>query len=162
MGSERRNDMKNDDHPEIIAFPPLIFLVWAAVGVGFHFVRPMPLLPRSLALWIGIGVLGVAGGLAISAYRAMILIGTNIRPDQPTLAIARSGPYRFTRNPMYLGLCLLLVATGFLFDDWVVLLMVIPLVLVLHFGVVLREERYLEAKFGEAYLELKREVRRWV
>jgi protein-S-isoprenylcysteine O-methyltransferase Ste14 len=57
---------------------------------------------------------------------------------------------------------LLQVAIGFLVEDWVAFLLVVPLALVLHFGVILREERYLEAKFGEQYLTLKREVRRWL
>ena len=63
---------------------------------------------------------------------------------------------------MYLALCLLQVALGFFLNDWITLLFVIPLALVLHFGVILREERYLEAKFGEEYRALKRGVRRWI
>ena len=88
--------------------------------------------------------------------------GTNIRPDRPALTIVRSGPYRSTRNPMYLSLCLLQLALGFVLDGWIPLLFAIPLLLILHFGVILREESYLEAKFGEQYLALKREVRRWI
>jgi len=78
------------------------------------------------------------------------------------VTIVRTGPYRFTRNPMYLSLCLAQVAIAFVVDDWVALLLVIPLALILHFGVVVREERYLEAKFGAQYLALKKEVRRWI
>jgi len=67
-----------------------------------------------------------------------------------------------TRNPMYLALCLLQVALGFFLNDWITLLFVVPLALIMHYGVVLREERYLTVKFGEPYLELKRAVRRWL
>jgi len=63
---------------------------------------------------------------------------------------------------MYLALCLLQVALGFFLNDWITLLFAIPLVLLLHFGVILPEERYLTAKFGESYLALKREVHRWI
>ena len=63
---------------------------------------------------------------------------------------------------MYLALCLLQVALGFFLNDWITLFFVVPLALILHYGVVLREERYLVAKFGEPYLELKRNVRRWI
>ena len=63
---------------------------------------------------------------------------------------------------MYLALCVLQVGLSFLLNDWIALLFVIPLALVLHYGVILREERYLEATFGEEYLALKREVRRWI
>ena len=63
---------------------------------------------------------------------------------------------------MYLSLCLLQLALGFVLDGWIPVLSAIPLMLILHFGVVLREERYLEAKFGEQYLAFKRGVRRWM
>src|SRR5207237_8169133 len=79
-----------------------------------------------------------------------------------SLGSMRGGPYRFTRNPMYLALCLVQTAIGFFLNDWITLLFVVPLAIVLHFGVILPEERYLEAKFGEPYLDLKREVRRWI
>ena len=88
--------------------------------------------------------------------------GTHVNPAKPALLIVRGGPYRFTRNPMYLALCLVQAGIGFLLNDWITLLFVVPLALVLHFGVILPEERYLEAKFGEQYLALKREVRRWI
>ena len=74
----------------------------------------------------------------------------------------RGGPFRLTRNPMYLALCFLQVALGFLLNDWITLLFVVPLALILHYGVVLREERYLTAKFDALYLQYKREVRRWI
>ena len=88
--------------------------------------------------------------------------GTNVNPAKPALLIVRGGPYRFTRNPMYLALCLVQMAIGFFLNDWITLLFVVPLAIVLHFGVILPEERYLEAKFGEPYLDLKHEVRRWI
>ena len=154
--------MKAGDNPGVVAFPPLIFAAFAAVGIAMHFIAPVPLLPDWPARVVGIGLVFLAGTLALWARRVMVAAGTNIRPDLPALTIVRDGPYRFTRNPMYLSLCLLQVAIGFLVDDWVALLLVVPLALVLHFGVILREERYLEAKFGDQYLELKRRVRRWL
>ena len=92
---------------------------------------------------------------------AMKAAGTNVDPAKAALTIVRGGPFRFTRNPMYLALCLLQVALGFFLNDWLTLLFVVPLALILHCGVFLREERYLTAKFGEPYLQLKHEVRRW-
>jgi len=154
--------MKDGDNPGVLAFPPLIFAIFAAVGIGIHFLMPVHLLAYSLALVIGIGMALLAVALAIWANGVMKAAGTNVRPDMPTLTIVRTGPYRFTRNPMYLSLCLAQVAIAFVVDDWVALLLVIPLALILHFGVVVREERYLEAKFGAQYLALKKEVRRWI
>ncbi|PYJ39457.1 MAG: hypothetical protein DME84_01595 [Verrucomicrobia bacterium] len=86
----------------------------------------------------------------------------NVDPGKPALAIVRGGPFRFTRNPMYLALCLLQIALGFFLNDWITLMFVVPLALIFHYGVVLREERYLTAKFGEPYLQYKREVPRWI
>ena len=154
--------MKGGDNPGVLAFPPLIFSIFAAVGIGIHFLIPVHLLSYWLALVIGIGMALLAVALAIWANGVMKAAGTNVRPDMPTLTIVRTGPYRFTRNPMYLSLCLAQVAIAFVVDDWVALLLVIPLALILHFGVVVREERYLEAKFGAQYLALKKEVRRWI
>jgi protein-S-isoprenylcysteine O-methyltransferase Ste14 len=116
----------------------------------------------SVSLPLGVVLAIVSASLAIWAARVMKAAGTNVRPDRPALTIVRSGPYRFTRNPMYLSLCLLQLALGFVLDGWIPLLFTIPLMLILHFGVILREESYLEAKFGEQYLALKREVRRWI
>jgi protein-S-isoprenylcysteine O-methyltransferase Ste14 len=154
--------MSTGDNPGVVAFPPLIFGSFAAVGIGLHFIAPVRLLPYWTAFGIGIALAVLSASLALWAKRIMDAAGTNVRPDKPTLAIVREGPYRFTRNPMYLALCLLQVATGFIVNDWIALLLVIPLGLVLHFGVILREERYLETKFGEPYLDLKRRVRRWI
>ena len=88
--------------------------------------------------------------------------GTNVHPSEPSLALVCGGPFRLTRNPMYLALCLLQVALGFFLNDGIALLFVVPLAVIFHYGVILREERYLTAKFGEPYLQYKREVRRWI
>jgi protein-S-isoprenylcysteine O-methyltransferase Ste14 len=104
----------------------------------------------------------LAPTLALSGLVTMKKAGTNVNPAEPALTIVRDGPYRFTRNPMYLALCLLQVALGFFLNDWITLLFLVPLALITHYGVILREERYLTAKFGEPYLQLKREVRRWL
>jgi protein-S-isoprenylcysteine O-methyltransferase Ste14 len=152
-----------DDHPKIVAFPPLLWLIGAVVsGLIHYFVFSIPILPEPFALILGIVCLLTALSLALPALLTMGAAGTNINPAKPALVIVRGGPYRFTRNPMYLALCLVQAGIGFLLNDWITLLFVVPLALVLHFGVILPEERYLEAKFGEQYLALKRKVRRWI
>lgn len=146
----------------MIAWPPLVFLGCAAAGGLLQFIFPLRVMKYSVSLSFGIVLAVVSVSLAIWAVRVMKAAGTNVRPDRPALTIVRSGPYQFTRNPMYLSLCLLQLALGFALDGWIPLLFIIPLVLILHFGVILREESYLETKFGEPYLAFKREVRRWV
>ena len=151
-----------NDHPGVIAFPPFIFVGCVGLGGLLHWLFPTRVMMYAASVSIGV-VLAVASmSLALWAARVMKAAGTNVRPDRPSLTVVRGGPYRFTRNPMYLSLCLLQLAVGFILDGWTPILLTIPLALILHFGVILREERYLERKFGERYLEIKREVRRWL
>jgi len=153
----------SSDNPDVIAFPPFIWLVNAVISVLVHFfLIQLPIMSYTACLVCGIVFLILAPTLAWSALVAMKTAGTNVNPAKPALTIVRGGPFRFTRNPMYLALCLLQVALGFFLNDWITLVFVVPLALIFHYGVILREERYLAAKFGEPYLELKREVRRWL
>jgi len=131
---------------------------WQPAALSF----PMRIMRYSVSLSLGVVLTVVSASLAIWAGRIMKAAGTNVRPDRPALTIVRDGPYRFTRNPMYLSLCLLQLGLGFVLNGWMPLLSAVPLMLILHFGVILREETYLEAKFGEQYLAFKREVRRWI
>src|ERR1700738_1640067 len=153
----------SSDNPGVIAFPPLIWAVGAVISVLIHFfVIQVPIMNNyRICLVCGIVAVILAPTLALSALITMKAAGTNVDPAKPALTIVRGGPFRFTRNPMYLALCLLQVALGFFLNDWITLLFVVPLALILHYGVILREERYLTAKFGEPYLQLKRDVRRW-
>jgi protein-S-isoprenylcysteine O-methyltransferase Ste14 len=150
------------DHPGVIAFPPLIWLVNAVISVVVHLFLPAPITRYDVCLVCGIIFIILAPALALWGFRTMKAAGTNILPSNPALTIVRSGPFRFTRNPVYLSFCLLQVALGFFLNDWISLLFVVPLALIFHYGVILREERYLITKFGEPYLKYKREVRRWI
>ena len=151
------------DNPGVIAFPPLIWLIGAVISTIIHFfVIGIPIMNHNAAVVCGIIFIILAPTLALSALFVMKQAGTNVNPAKPALTIVRGGPFRFTRNPMYLALCFLQIALGFFLNDWITLLFVVPLFLMLHYGVVLREERYLTTKFGEPYLQLKREVRRWL
>lgn len=152
------------DNPGVIAFPPLIWLIGAIISALVRFfVVHLPITTSyRVCLVCGAVLIIIAPALALSALVTMHSAGTNVDPAKPALTIVRGGPFRFTRNPMYLALCLLQIALGFFLNDWIALLFVIPLALLLHFGVILREERYLEAKFGDDYRALKHSVRRWV
>ena len=154
-----------NDNPRVIAFPPLIWAVTVFISLVVHFFvgrLPMSILPRAISLGIGIVLFIIAPLLAIPAMWRMKAAGTNVHPSEPTTTIVRGGPYRFTRNPMYLALTLLQIGVAFVLNDAITFLFAAALALMLHFGVILREERYLEAKFGEEYLALKRSVRRWI
>lgn len=150
------------DNPGVIAFPPFIWLVNAVISVVVHLFIRLPIMKYSICLVCGMVFIILAPTLALSALGTMKAAGTNVHPSEPALTLVRGGPFRFTRNPMYLALCLVQIALGFFLNDWITLLFVVPLAFILHNGVILREERYLIAKFGEPYLQYKREVRRWI
>ena len=153
---------QNEDHPDVVAPPPLMFFGCAVIGTIAHFIFPVRVLRYPISLLLGVLLALASMALAISAGRVMKAAGTNVRPDRPSLTVVKAGPYRFTRNPMYVSLCLLQLAVGFFLNGWVPLSFALVLALVLHFGVILREEYYLERKFGEQYLSFKRRVRRWL
>jgi protein-S-isoprenylcysteine O-methyltransferase Ste14 len=154
--------MERPDTPEIIAFPPLIWLVNAVISVLVHMFVQLSITRYGVCLVCGIIFVILAPTLALSAIRTMKAAGTNILPSKSALTIVRDGPFRFTRNPMYLSFCLVQIALGFFLNDWITLFFVVPLAVIFHYGIVLREERYLTAKFGEPYLQYKRQVRRWI
>lgn len=112
---------------------------------------------------MGAGGLAVLAGAAIagSGGRALARLGTNVNPLRPTLAVATGGVFARTRNPMYVGggLAFMGLAIG-LALDWVLLLL-LPSFLLLHYGVIVPEERYLERKFGDPYRRYKASVPRY-
>jgi protein-S-isoprenylcysteine O-methyltransferase Ste14 len=146
----------------VIAPPPLIFLGGLAVGFGLEALLPGSSIPDALA-WILGGVLLLAGLVLLFSFeRAFTQRNTPANPWRPTTAIATDGPYRLTRNPAYVGMALVYIGIALLSQAlWV--LLPLPLVLaIVDRGVIAREERYLERKFGQEYLDYKRRVRRWV
>lgn len=88
--------------------------------------------------------------------------GTNISPSRPATALVVGGPFRFSRNPLYVALTSLFLGLTLIFNTAWGLLLSIPVLIVMHYGVILREERYLEAKFGESYRDYRASVRRWL
>jgi protein-S-isoprenylcysteine O-methyltransferase Ste14 len=148
----------------VIALPPLIFLGFLAGATVLETIVPLPIpVAHSLASYVA-GVALAVGGFVIIAMgtRRFAAAGTNIPPTLPTTALVVDGIYGRTRNPLYLGTTLiylgLSVAAGSL---WAIGLLA-PLLWVINVGVVAREERYLERKFGDAYRAYKARVRRWI
>jgi protein-S-isoprenylcysteine O-methyltransferase Ste14 len=150
------------DHPGVLVFPPLLFVICVAGGLIAHFACPyrLALSPLIRGLFGALALASIA--VAVWGQRTMKAAGTNVNPGLPALAIVSHGPFAFTRNPLYLSLIALFTAIGLTLASPAFLVLVAPLVLVLHFGVVRREERYLDAKFGDTYRGYKARVRRWI
>jgi protein-S-isoprenylcysteine O-methyltransferase Ste14 len=150
------------DTAGVVAPPPLVFVAGLIVGFALEALLPGVDLPGLVEWGLG-GLLVVAGlGLLLIFNASFSRKGTAVEPWKPTTAIVTTGPYRFTRNPAYLGMALTYVGIAVMSSAlWV--LVPLPFVLaVIDRGVIAREERYLERKFGEEYLGYKRRVRRWV
>jgi protein-S-isoprenylcysteine O-methyltransferase Ste14 len=151
--------------PGVIAPPPLIALAAVVVGLVLDWLWPVTLLHAALGLpgrlAFGGLLMALGLGLAVVAERTFRRIGTNVAPWKPALQLAAGGPYAHTRNPMYLGLALFVAGLGVALASVWVLAMLVPAALVLHYGVVKREERYLEQKFGEDYRTFKAAVPRY-
>src|SRR4029453_2729215 len=114
-------DAADEDHPKVVAFPPLIWLIGALVSVLVHyFVFSIRILPEPFALILGIVCLLAGPSLALPALLIMRAAGTHANPAKPALLIVRGGPYRFTRNPMYLALCLVQAGLGFFLYVWII------------------------------------------
>jgi len=152
------------DIPGVIVFPPLIPLGVLVIGVLLDWLAPLSFLsslPSAARIVVGVALLALGLAGVIAGERAFKRIGTNINPMQPALAIAESGVFAHIRNPMYVGGSAAILGIILLFGlEWTLLLLVLGS-LVLHFGVVLREERYLERKFGDEYRRYKERVPRY-
>ena len=152
------------DHPNVIIFPPVLLLATLALGVildGFLPLGLMAPLPWGPRMALGAVLLVLGASMPYRVRRAFASAGTNIRPDQPTTALVTTGLFAHTRNPVYVGGCLALLGVALLLGSaWIVVLMV-PALRLLHYGVVLREEAYLERKFGAAYRNYRASVPRY-
>ena len=150
------------DNPGVIAFPPMIYGSALFIGLAIHYFVPIQILGGKLSIWLGVLLISVAGPVILSAVHTIHRAQTAFDLRKPTTSIVTEGAFRLSRNPAYLALTLLYLGIASLINSIWVLLMVVPTVIVMHRGVIKREERYLEKKFGEEYLRYKEQVRRWI
>lgn len=151
------------DTPDILVLPPVLVGGTLLIGVAVHYVIwPTELLPVVLARVLGLAIFILSGVLAHLSHLAMKRVGTNVLPTQPTLALATDGPYRYTRNPLYLAAIGVYLGVTLWVDSLVLIVLLVPMAAVLHVGIVLREERYLAAKFGQRYETYRSAVPRWL
>jgi protein-S-isoprenylcysteine O-methyltransferase Ste14 len=156
--------MARKDTARIIAPPPLLFFLclgtaWAADRLLPAPLPEMPVVPRVVTTLSLIALSCAVGAVAFLTFRAH---KTPVNPYAPTLTVVSRGPYRFSRNPLYVVLLVTYAGFTLLLDTWWAAGLLPLLALLLHFGVVKREEVYLEEKFGELYRRYKKSVRRWL
>jgi protein-S-isoprenylcysteine O-methyltransferase Ste14 len=112
--------------------------------------------------WLGATVFALALALGVWAVVTMTRGGSNVPTNRPSITIVQNGPYRFTRNPIYLGMFLGQFGLTFAFDTLWLLITLVPFALVIRYGVVAREEGHLGCKFGDVYRNYCSRVRRWL
>jgi protein-S-isoprenylcysteine O-methyltransferase Ste14 len=157
--------MRTNDYADVTVKPPLLF--GAALALGYVLSLYWPLgpglaSPNALALTVGLLFIVLGFALAIRALQMFRRAGTHVVPGEPATALVTAGPYRFTRNPIYIGFVLVYFGLSIVLTSMWVLLLLIPTLVILQRGVVKREEAYLERKFGDAYRAYKARVPRWV
>jgi protein-S-isoprenylcysteine O-methyltransferase Ste14 len=145
-----------------LARPPLIYLGSIVLGLVIHFVWPVPIVQRAIGTPVGVILTLAAVALFIYAVRTLRAAGTPVPGNRPTTTIVRTGPYGFSRNPIYLAFSLLQLGLCFWVNSLGLLITLVPAVALMSLVVIPREERYLEARFPSEYLPYKALVHRWL
>ena len=152
----------NADNPGVITPPPFIYAGALVIGLLANRLLRLRFLPRRLARTLG-PLLFVSGLLVgLLGFLEVRRAGSNVDPREPATIVVTGGPYSFTRNPMYLGFTLQYVGISALFNALPPIVLLPVVQQLMRRGVIEREERYLERKFGDEYLQYKGRVRRWI
>lgn len=145
-----------------IVRPPLVYLATIVTGSVVEFAWPTAFLPRGFGAPLGSAVVVAAVMLFFYSLGKFRAAGTPVPGNRPTTAIVRTGPYGFSRNPIYVAFSLLqLGIAAWINSLWLIATLIVAIALMTTV-VIPREERYLERKFGTEYLDYKARVRRWI
>jgi protein-S-isoprenylcysteine O-methyltransferase Ste14 len=154
------HDARTIPVPRSAWMPPRFFLLFTALGAAAHLALGGPVLLR--LPWLGAALLVAGTALAAWGRRTFAAAGTTIKPFERTVQLVESGPFRFTRNPMYVGLVTMIVGAALTMGTPGPWLAALALALLLHFRFIRNEERALTASLGEPYEQYRRRVRRWI
>jgi protein-S-isoprenylcysteine O-methyltransferase Ste14 len=155
---------ENTEAVRVLAQPPLVYLSFLAAGLALHY------------LWVNLhffpaGWIGHAAGWPTFFLGLLLLLwsartfsgsGENIRIEKPTNSLVTSGPFRFSRNPIYIGLTLAYIGLSLVFNSYWPLPFLPPVLIIIYYGVIKLEETYLEELFGQDYRDYRSQVRRWL
>jgi protein-S-isoprenylcysteine O-methyltransferase Ste14 len=156
---------KSTDHPDVITFPPLIYLAGLGLSVFARLLGRLPITPKWLGRprrKAGFALIAAGAGMAAWGARTFQEADTSISPHDPATTLVETGPYQYTRNPIYIGMTAVYSGITLLLNNlWGVLLL--PGVLTaMERGIIEREEAYLRVKFGDAYDEYTERIPRWL
>jgi protein-S-isoprenylcysteine O-methyltransferase Ste14 len=157
--------MKSRDHAAVFVPPPLLYLIPMLAAAMLHSRRSWAIsVGFQTTLWFaGVTAIAIGTAIGLASVDRFRKANTTILPaGRPTTAIVEHGPYRFTRNPMYLAMACAYFGLALLFNNLWALVLLPVILAVVDLGVIRREERYLAAKFGDPYRVYCTRVRRWV
>ena len=142
--------------------PPLTYLIGLLLGIPLGLVIPVQFLPGGLGPIVGLPIAVVGLYVLPSAARAFSRNRTSVVPTEPTTKIVQEGPYSFSRNPIYLSFALIYLGIALAFSSFWAVVFLVPIMVFIDRGQIVREEKYLEKKFGDEYVQYKSRVRRWI
>ena len=168
--------MTSRDIPGVIAPPPLIYLGFLLLGWGLAELGARPEAVEAGFSWLaagfgleipvrrGVALTLIVGGLVLDGWAAGLFRrrGTAVEPWKPSTVLIHEGPYRFSRNPIYLGFAITYAGLAIAMDSALAAVLLLPCLAMVDQFVIAREERYLTAKFGADYEAYRRRVRRWI
>ena len=156
------NSELTKDSPDVISCPPVIFLSALGLGLLLDWLFPAHCL-LSQSWQVAGGILGGTGTfIGFWGVRAFHRAGTNVRPDRPVTTLVTSGPFRYSRNPLYMALTVIYLGITLTSGSLWPLATLIPALAVVQWKIVRREEEYLESRFGNEYRAYKAQVNRWI
>jgi protein-S-isoprenylcysteine O-methyltransferase Ste14 len=165
MGTDTAGQQMNDTGTAgVVARPPLLFLAALLLGLALDHLLPLPFpLPRTNLHRIIAGSLILIGIAVFAAgIRNLSTAATPVQGTKPTRVLVMTGIHGWSRNPIYLGMFLVYGGIGIAVRSPSILILTLPLAIVIRYGVIAREEAYLERRFGDAYRDYKARVRRWL
>ena len=151
------------DGADVRVLPPLLFLGSIVLGLALGWLAPLRFHAGGHARVL-LGLALIAGGVALGGWIIVWMRRTHQDPDprKPTPSLIFEGPFRFSRNPIYVGMALIEGGIGVAAGNGWLLLLLVPTLLILTRNVIEREEEYLARKFGDAYAAYRASVRRWI
>ena len=153
------------ERPNALPWPPLIYVAAVAISIILAWLAPLPWLSGPFEEFLfAVGWLVVVGAIAIevSAIRTMLRANTTIRPNQGSDHLVTTGPFSFTRNPIYLGNTMVMIGIGLIAGSIWFLALAIVAAFVTQKLAIEREEQHLEARFGKKFRDYAKRVRRWI
>jgi protein-S-isoprenylcysteine O-methyltransferase Ste14 len=150
------------DHAAVRIPPPVLTLLHLSAAFLLGRFVPLPIPTSRWVAWLGILLSLLGFGISVAAVARFFSAGTTVEPHGSASALVTGGPYRFSRNPIYLGFVFFLIGFPLIFGNYWGILLTPALVLSMNRLVIRYEEAYLERKFGTAYLDFKARVRRWL